>query len=561
MALTGVIIETPALVEVGLPIQVTEYDIQREINAAGAFAVAFPASQTLANQVRSRWRVSIIEEGRSGYLLRRGVVTNRNYQVAADGTGILTLAGFTRLYELSKESTHVGLAFGNQTVENVVNSITGETFTVPASASTRNLTVTFNDTSKLAALFTAADLGRFNVRETFNEDGFELVDQDDVPDSGFRFVNVEQAGPELGNAAANGMGLIAGTPTIGYSGADLATRIIPKGADFDGNDLTLASATVDTPYDIRTGTNPDSTSYYYLQDDDAEALYGVIEFQYVRTDVKNPSDDAGTRQTTANALYAVSAGELIKRRYDVISFAAQIANGNRIDALPGDRVRIVFRGRARTPSGMLTWQDIDQHFLIAKRRDAGSAAGVRGVSFTLTAPEVPQVIPSLPDAVPIPPAPRDPPDPPEPRSDDPGADDPGSDDGGDGGGDTPPFEDPGMPNGNDLPIGDPRNDGEPSYPPCCEEKTRDVNDVPPVPGNCAGTYLFEWDAGVDGDGEPTYVLDVDTDPTFATQTQYSTSGHSQSVSGLVAGTTYYVRIESHFADASVQISAAITVRF
>ena len=79
--------------------------------------------------------------------------------------------------------------------------------------------------------------------------------------------------------------------------------------------------------------------------------------------------------------------------------------------------------------------------------------------------------------------------------------------------------------------------------------------------DCSGNFLVEWDAGIDGSGEPTYVLDVDTDPTFATQTQYSTSGHSQMLTGLLPGTTYYVQVESHFADLSVMYSAAITVYF
>src|SRR5688500_16987176 len=100
MAQTAVIIETPALAEVGVPILVGEYDVLREINAAGSWAASFPATQALANQVKSRWRVSIIEEGRAGYLLRRGVVINRNYRGAEDGTGVLTLNGYGGMYAI-----------------------------------------------------------------------------------------------------------------------------------------------------------------------------------------------------------------------------------------------------------------------------------------------------------------------------------------------------------------------------------------------------------------------------------------------------------------------------
>lgn len=482
MAQAAVIIETPALAEVGLPIIVTEYDIQREINSAGAWAVSFPATQTLAKQVRSRWRVSIIEEGREGYLMRRGVVLTRNYRVNADGTGILTLAGYTRLYTLTANSTHENLVYdGTKSVSQIAAELAGESVSMPFGATATFPKVTFSEMSKLQALTKVAELARYNLRETFDEDGFELVAWDDVPDSGYRFVTVEHAGPELENAAANGMGLIAGTPTIGYDGKDLATRIIPIGVEFDGMPLELNESNKTSPYTIQTGTNPDSTSFYYIEDADATDTVGLVEMQYHRQDVRNPSDNAGTRLAAANALYKLAVGELQKHKSDVISFAAEIANARHIDALPGDRVRIQFRGRARSPSGYLTWQDIDQDFLIVKRRDASGAAGVRGVSFTLTAPETPLEDPELPDAVPILPPPRDVPDPPEPTNRDPYDDGTGGDDGGLGPDGTPPFEDPGMPEMPgidpgaiaDLPPMDPN--GPSPYQDCCTPRPS-IND-------------------------------------------------------------------------------------
>lgn len=567
MAIAGVIIENPALEQVGLPIQVTEYDFQREINAAGSWACSFPASQTLANQVRSRWRVSIIEEGRPGYLLRRGVVVNRNYSVAEDGTGVLALTGYSRLFAIAAESTHLGLDYdGTVSMQDIANDLTGETVTAPPSADIRKPKVTFNDTSKLAALLNMCELTRFNIRETWENDGFELVEQDDVPDSGFRFVTVEHAGPELENAAANGMGLIASTPSIGYAGGDLATRIIPVGTEHDGTPLTLGSADRSDPYPIQTGTNPDGSNYYYLEDEDAVALSGVVEQQYVRSDVKNPSDNAATRLAAANVLYAYAYGELLKRRYDVISFASEIANGRRIDALPGDRVRVQFRGRARTPTGTLTWQDIDTNFLIVKRRDASGPAGVRGVSFTLTAPEIAMEIPDLPDAVPIPPPPTDPPSPPDPTPDDPSddpSDDPGDDTGPD---DTPPFEDPGLPTMEPgLPsiadLANPNPDKPGGYQPCCAGGT-EITDYT----NCGGNYHFTWEPGVDGEDEPTYVVQVSSNPAFSGVTiDTPAAGSPVNIDfvadlGLPSG-TYYVRVKSTFADMSTTYSATITVRF
>lgn len=415
MPRVAIILETPALVRVGLPIlTVASYDLEREIDAAGSWVLEFPAGEALAAQVRTRYRVSVVEEGRPGYLLRRGIVTERQYNAARSGDGVLRLAGFTRLFGLARASTHLGLVYNGQSILAIASDLAGETVTAPTvpDAASRQPSVTFNDTSRLAALLSALEYARMSIRETFDEDGFELTAWDNVPDSGFRFVMVNQAGPDLDAAAAAGMGLIAGTPRIGYNGRDLATRVIPVGVDFDGSPLLLNNSTITAPYAIQTGANPDGSSYYFLEDANAVARSERIELQLVRSDIKNPNDDAASRQLAANALYAVGAGTLIQRKSDVIAFASEIANGAQIDVLPGSRVKVQYRGRA---AGGSAWS-LDQWFLVVKRRDVSTNGGARGVSFTLTAPEVPLRIPSLPEEIPIPPPRTSPPDPPDPTT-------------------------------------------------------------------------------------------------------------------------------------------------
>lgn len=459
MATGAVIIERPNLDPVGMPIVGTiDYEINREINAAGAWAVSFSASQQLAAQIKTRWRLSIVEDGRPGYLLYRGVILDHSYRISADGTAIVSLQGMTRLYTLMDQSTHQGLAYdGTQDIEAIANDLTGETVTAPASASERTPKIRFDDTSKLDALLRAAEIVRYNVRETLDEDGFELVAQDDVPDSGFRFVNVTDAGPELESAAANGMGLIAGAPVLGYAGKQLANRVIPIGVEWDGAPLLLNQANENTPYAIQTGVHPNGLNYYYIEDQNSIDEFGLVELQYVRSDVKNPSDDAVTRLAAANVLYAVAAAELMKRKSEVISFGASIANGYDIDALPGDRVRVQFRGVVQLYSGAFTYRDVDQDFLIVKRRDASTVAGVRDVAFTLTAPEVPLIAVNLPDAVAIPPPPGPVAEP--PRQDDPND---GADDGASSDTDAPGAE---VPGGGELPGEIPQTPEIPFVPP------------------------------------------------------------------------------------------------
>lgn len=478
MPLVGIIVETPAQVRVGLPIYtLAEYEINRGINEVSSWTLAFPCEEPLAAVVKSRYRISIVEEGRPGYLLRRGIITARNFRVSGDGSGVLALQGFSRLWKQNGQSTHRGLVFdGTVAIDTVAADLLGEAVSAPAVASTRKPKVTYDDTSKLAALFGAAEYSRMMVRESWDEE-IDLTDIDDVPDSGYEFVLAIEAGSDRASAGKRGLALISGSPVVGHDGVTMATRIIPTGTDFDGSPLTLEHSTQSSPFPVQMGTNPDGSNYWYLEIASPDE---VIEQQFVRSDVKNPNDNPTSRAQAADVLYALTASELLKTQVETISFASEVANGSDIDALPGSRARVRFAGIARTPWRTVTWEDLDRHFLIAKRKDVGYN-GIRRVSFTLTAPEVSLAIPDLPEAVPIPP-PINAPEPPpmDPGDSGGGLDSPSSTD------DTQSKE---IPQTYDLPpsaelsqLLDDMKRGRGALVPCCADPTAHIGDgAAPVP--------------------------------------------------------------------------------
>lgn len=493
MPLVGIIVETPALVRVGMPIYtLAEYEVNREINAVSSWSLAFTCSEPLAAVIKSRYRISIVEEGRPGYLLRRGIITGRTFRVSGDASGVLALQGFSRLWKQNGQQTHVGLFFDGVTpnIKTVAETLMGETVLAPAGATTRKPKVEYNDITRLSALGASCEYVRYNYRETFGEE-VELVEMDDVPDSGYQFMLAREAGTDRTSAASRGIGLISGNPTIGHDGVTMATRIIPIGTDFDGSPLTLQHATTSSPFPVQSALNPNGTTYWYLEIPSPDE---VIELMFNRSDVKNPNDNAADRIEAANVLYALAASKLLLTQRETLSFSAEIANGNKVEALPGSRVRVKFVGQARTPWHTVTWEELDRHMLITKRRDVGFA-GTRRVAFTLTCPETSLAIPSLPEAVPIPP-PVNSPDPPEM--------DPGDDSYGDesGGGDdgTVPDEIKQEPP-KDLPPSKPLDEvlkdiarGRGPLQPCCADPGAGiggggspppfdiVNDHTPVPG-------------------------------------------------------------------------------
>jgi hypothetical protein len=422
--ITGVIIEQPDGSAVsglaGPLVALHPYRINRYQNRVGDWEVTVAIDDQLIGgvplhkQVKRGWRVTLVQENNSPdgliverYLVYRGIVETREYAVDQSGSATLTLAGSMRTVALVSRSTQRGLAYAAQSVETITEDLVDGTniigspggIILPNEAATRTPTVAFNDISRFAALVKTAEISRFAYREGWDYDRPELT-HIDGPVPRVLLTNAEAFDPGQDRIGTENVGLIGQPPKVRYDGARLLNRIIPIGADTPDGDLTLESATTAAPYTVLTALNPDGSSYWYLEDAYSIATYGLVEQQLVRTDVKNPSDNAGTRAAAANVLYALAAGELLKRRSEIIYLTVPLANGHHIWSLPGDAVRVVYSGDVEGESGRVNWLEIDQVMLVTERHEASDPSGVRQVELVLAAPEIEYHVPPLPEAVP-----------------------------------------------------------------------------------------------------------------------------------------------------------------
>lgn len=423
--LSGIILETPTLAKptnVKGPINsLASWTVRREINKGGTWSVRFPASEALASQIVTGWRVTLTQENNAfeTNLLYRGIVKSHRFVIDPSGMAMAELSGIDRLGALAETIIHTGKTFTNANLATMVAGITSLSINTPASK-TQLSNVVINDQTVLGALLKIAQLYRCNIRESWSSlTDAVMTDQDNLPapdmdnNTNFNelvFRNMAVAGPELANLAYySNIGLIAGAPTVSYEGSGLVNRITPVGADYDGGPLTLSGFTSYDPlFTLQTGTNPDGSNYYYIEDTASQTKYGLIETQLVRTDVKNPSNDATTKKLAQGVLYAVAASELLQRRYEIVSVNIQIANGYDIWALPGDYVRVIYNGVATLADGASTWLNLSDPMLVIGRTDTGDASGSRIVTFDLAMPAVPYAIPNLPGAISIPtPRPQD----------------------------------------------------------------------------------------------------------------------------------------------------------
>lgn len=436
----GLLIQNPGLGAPdgwsGLITDVVSYTVRRQVNQGGNFSIAVRASAQQASQIRTGWQMSLKEERmvQNGsitmpeWIMKLGRVLSRSYTIDASGSGILTLQGETWLGRFINYLIHTNQSFAGANLETILAGLatatgTGISNSVPIRTVSEPLTISLNDQTLLANLIKLAELTRTNLRETWESDVWEYTDQDDVPAMGgvlelgpgdLYLRQVERGDPTQApnngfGPGQYGVGIIQGVPTVAYDGKDVVNRVVGIGADYDGSELTLEDAVYpDGLYSVITGTGPDSKPYWYIEDTDSQAAHGLIEFHYVRTDVKNPSNDPTTKAAAKSALLAVTMNELLRRRSEIISLSVQVLNGAEIAALPGSRTHIRYKGVAKLQDGSSTWLDVDQFMLISARTDSGSSAGVRLVVLDLVAPTLEYRIPVVPDAIPIPtPLPRD----------------------------------------------------------------------------------------------------------------------------------------------------------
>lgn len=423
-------LETPALAAPadweGPISAVLDAIVSRSVGRAGTFQITVPMSSHMAAQVTRGWRATLRQERRGVVdsagdpidelpILWRGKVLRHTPIVDDVGGTTLVLEGETWTGQLTDTWIQTETTFTGQTLDQILASLLtplGIAYSVPARCMTSTLTVTFNDLTILAALIRLAELTKTNLRDGWGAT-VEFTDQYNLPNPAvnlcldepiLRVVRLEAAGRGIEDAARAGFAIVGNTPAASWDGTGVANKIKVIGADYDGGELTLEGATYTDPlYTPQTGVGPTS-NYYYIEDTASIALYGSIETQIVRSDLKALSSEPTVREAARAALLAIGNGELLRRRSPILTFNFTIANGEDIFALPGDVVHLRYKGWVRTRYGVRQEVDIDAFCLIYRRGDRAGANGIRIVTLDLVTPEIPYEVPDQPDfhAVPTP---------------------------------------------------------------------------------------------------------------------------------------------------------------
>lgn len=415
------------VVPTGLPGHVETligWETHRYLNRIGEWRATFPAAEQPINSVplgktiKRGWRVSLVQDKTHPkfdlsleYLLSKGVVEEVTYLVGDNGQSMLELKGGFNTSRLASRMTPITQTFPDgslmrEAAREVINP-TGDDVEItnvilPEETNPLTTIMSFNGgddgndpTSRYERLINVAEYAHWAIREPWEEDSIELVNlrrnRNTYPD--YTILSADQGGPEWALAGQRGIAIVAGTPSLKVDGTRMVNRIVSYGIDTVTVDaaeveapLTLQYATKGQPYPVRY-----KNGAYFLEDRPSINTYGLYETVIHREDVKSPTDLQANRVLAANALYTITAYELMRRRAPTLLLDITLANGPHIWALPGDMMQLQYVGYVQTEDGNLVWMEFDKRVLVQERHESGGP-DVRTVSLVIAIPDLDSLV-------------------------------------------------------------------------------------------------------------------------------------------------------------------------
>lgn len=298
------------------------------------------------------------------------VIDDVTYDVTPEGVRF-TARGADEMILLENYTTSLGLKYDNEDIADLITDIMPAGWGVSISSLTDSITARFDGTSVLKALQEVLE----NIGAHMRLDPSDSKSVDFAPfgnDSGYRVVKLEGDHP----LPARGSDVIPlQTIKISTDSSEVVNKIVPLSAgDGDSRGDLSQSDRGPTPYVRQTETGPDGRDIYYLRDAASVALYGeitrVLNFKKIA-----PIGTSNTsRLRTANYLYDAAA-EWLDRHVDPVTDLQVRVAQQRINFLPGDKVRVEYIERANVAGSPITLQDINDLYWVMGARESYGAGG------------------------------------------------------------------------------------------------------------------------------------------------------------------------------------------
>jgi uncharacterized membrane protein YgcG len=234
--------------------------------------------------------------------------------------------------------------------------------------------VDFQGESVLNAIVELAEAGGAHFRLGSSSQTLDFGEFGD--ESGIRCMGVEVVSPEIDDDT---IAIITELEVL-EEGSAIVNRLIPLGSGAGETQLTLEwSSLLGLPprpgeYDIDTGTNPDGSSYYYIEDTTSQTEYGLFTAVWVRNDIRALSNSDGDLENAADALYEVAKAALNRMKDPITTYRLSVSKLTG-DLRPGQTVRVFYNGVATHGGSAYRYVAINEDMMVLSIRDQLSNDG------------------------------------------------------------------------------------------------------------------------------------------------------------------------------------------
>jgi len=344
---------------------VTVMDLQRERELSRIGGVKFPVPATdPRTEYLTAGRHYKLYHTTHGYL---GEYLHRSLSVRSGDRPMLTVEADDLLRELARLSTLFNRNYNNQYLGAIVSDLLtlASGWSGGSVANVGYTTAEFQGESLLSAIVNLAKGGGAH----FRLNGSRVLDFGEFGTaSGVRAM----LPPDLGAETATGASEICyiDSVSVAEEGGGIVNRIIALGAGQGESQLSLRWVqNENASYPVQNGTNPDGSTYYYIQDLPSQASYGVVEKLYKRSDIRPISNSVGDLQNAADALYNAALATLLAHKDPQVSYKLTVRELDTTSLLPGDTLRVFYRGVVTLDGSPYRWLNIDRDMVVLSITD------------------------------------------------------------------------------------------------------------------------------------------------------------------------------------------------
>ena len=365
-------------------VQLLTASVERRLDGIGSIGFAVPSTdQRVVEHLTNERRVIIYTDVQGEKReMGRGIIGGRNLSDNASRRNY-NMSGPDILDELRRRNTLLNRQFENQDIATVATELADlvPALQISIEPNLGQVTARFDGATALKGFQKIAEKTGLHFRLSDDSSTIELGKFG--VNNGVKVVGQSQSPSDM---ADNRDVLLIDSLRRFENSEQVVNRIIVLGGGEGLAQLDLSNSTrsiaAGFAFDIKTGTNPDGTTFTFLENEDSIAEFGVIESILVFKDISPLANSVTSKQIAANALYD-AASPWLQRNSVIKTVYSFTARKPQTSIRPGDKITMRYKGRVKNEAGQeIDYVNINEELFVLRVSENASDGGLV-LSFTV----------------------------------------------------------------------------------------------------------------------------------------------------------------------------------